>query len=78
MSTAPYSQSHRLCSRHRLFVNIVCPPSYPAQTGFPVKVYIHGGYVTVSGSAVHVMLCAIGGVEYNVTTGSYNSAPRTG
>ncbi|TBU36522.1 hypothetical protein BD309DRAFT_984885 [Dichomitus squalens] len=24
-----------------LFVNTVCPPSYPAQTGFPVKVYVH-------------------------------------
>ncbi|KAI1785950.1 carboxylesterase [Ganoderma leucocontextum] len=32
-------------SEDPLFVNIVCPPSYPAQTGFPVKVYIHGGFL---------------------------------
>ncbi|KAM5543541.1 hypothetical protein V8D89_002792 [Ganoderma adspersum] len=28
-----------------LFVNVVSPPSYPAQTGFPIKVYIHGGFL---------------------------------
>ncbi|TBU43885.1 carboxylesterase [Dichomitus squalens] len=32
-------------SEDPLFVNIICPPSYPAQTGFPVKVYIHGGFL---------------------------------
>lgn len=28
-----------------LFLNIVAPPSFPAEHGFPVKIYIHGGYV---------------------------------
>ncbi|PCH34967.1 carboxylesterase [Wolfiporia cocos MD-104 SS10] len=28
-----------------LFVNIVCPPQAPPQTGFPVKIYIHGGFL---------------------------------
>jgi len=28
----------------RLFLNIVVPPSFPGKRGFPVKVYIHGGY----------------------------------
>ncbi|KAI0760613.1 carboxylesterase [Fomes fomentarius] len=32
-------------SENPLFVNIVAPPSFPAQSGFPVKVYIHGGYL---------------------------------
>ncbi|KAI0717067.1 carboxylesterase [Earliella scabrosa] len=32
-------------SEDPLFVNIVAPPSFPAQSGFPVKVYIHGGYL---------------------------------
>ncbi|TFK87554.1 carboxylesterase [Polyporus arcularius HHB13444] len=32
-------------SEDPLFVNIVAPPSFPAQTGFPVKVYIHGGFL---------------------------------
>ncbi|KAI0084081.1 carboxylesterase [Irpex rosettiformis] len=28
-----------------LFVNIVAPPAFPSKTGFPVKVYIHGGFL---------------------------------
>ncbi|TFK50958.1 carboxylesterase [Heliocybe sulcata] len=28
-----------------LFANIVSPPSYPEKKGFPVKVYIHGGFL---------------------------------
>ncbi|PIL23205.1 hypothetical protein GSI_14514 [Ganoderma sinense ZZ0214-1] len=32
-------------SEDPLFVNIVSPPSFPTQTGFPVKVYIHGGFL---------------------------------
>ncbi|KAI0948177.1 hypothetical protein AcW1_009761 [Taiwanofungus camphoratus] len=28
-----------------LFVNIVCPPQFPSETGFPVKIYIHGGFL---------------------------------
>ncbi|KAK0195962.1 carboxylesterase [Armillaria mellea] len=28
-----------------LFVTIVAPPSFPAKRGFPVKVYIHGGFL---------------------------------
>ncbi|KAI0667255.1 carboxylesterase [Trametes maxima] len=28
-----------------LFVNIVSPPSFPTQGNFPVKVYIHGGFL---------------------------------
>ena len=32
----------------RLFVNIVAPPSFPGSGNFPVKVYIHGGYVLAS------------------------------
>ncbi|KAI0268158.1 carboxylesterase [Gloeopeniophorella convolvens] len=28
-----------------LFVNIVTPPSFPSQKNFPVKVYIHGGFL---------------------------------
>ncbi|OCH89195.1 carboxylesterase [Obba rivulosa] len=43
-----------------LFVNVVCPPSFPSATGFPVKVYIHGGFLQfgsphgLSGQAQHV------------------------
>lgn len=29
----------------RLFLNIAIPPSFPKRKKFPVKVYIHGGYV---------------------------------
>ena len=29
-----------------LFLNIAIPPSFPEKKNFPVKVYIHGGYVT--------------------------------
>ncbi|OJT07523.1 hypothetical protein TRAPUB_1619 [Trametes pubescens] len=32
-------------SEDPLFVNIVAPPSFPAQGNFPVKVYIHGGFL---------------------------------
>ncbi|KAI0821857.1 carboxylesterase [Trametes gibbosa] len=32
-------------SEDPLFVNIVSPPSFPAQGNFPVKVYIHGGFL---------------------------------
>lgn len=32
-------------SEDPLFVNIISPPSFPAQKGFPVKVYIHGGFL---------------------------------
>lgn len=32
-------------SENPLFVNIVTPPSFPAQKNFPVKVYIHGGFL---------------------------------
>ncbi|RPD60223.1 carboxylesterase [Lentinus tigrinus ALCF2SS1-7] len=32
-------------SEDPLFVNVVAPPSFPAQNGFPVKVYIHGGFL---------------------------------
>ena len=39
-------------SNVRLFVNIVSLPSFPAQAGFPVKVYIHGGYVVRSRAIV--------------------------
>jgi len=28
-----------------LFVNIVCPPSFPSLENYPVKVYIHGGFL---------------------------------
>ncbi|KIM90266.1 hypothetical protein PILCRDRAFT_177691 [Piloderma croceum F 1598] len=28
-----------------LFVNIACPPSFPSSGNFPVKVYIHGGFL---------------------------------
>ncbi|KAF7356947.1 Carboxylic ester hydrolase [Mycena venus] len=28
-----------------LFLNIVSPPSFPATKGFPVRVYIHGGFL---------------------------------
>ncbi|EIN08288.1 carboxylesterase [Punctularia strigosozonata HHB-11173 SS5] len=28
-----------------LFVNVVVPSSFPEKTGFPVKVYIHGGFL---------------------------------
>ncbi|KAF8514970.1 carboxylesterase [Gautieria morchelliformis] len=28
-----------------LFLNIVVPPSFPEKNGFPVKIYIHGGYL---------------------------------
>ncbi|KAI0754151.1 carboxylesterase [Daedaleopsis nitida] len=47
-------------SEDPLFVNIVAPPSFPAQGGFPVKVYIHGGFLQfgsphgVSGQAQYV------------------------
>nr|GAT56558.1 predicted protein [Mycena chlorophos] len=32
-------------SENCLFVNIVCPPTFPAEQGLPVKVYIHGGFL---------------------------------
>ncbi|EKM58177.1 uncharacterized protein PHACADRAFT_252281 [Phanerochaete carnosa HHB-10118-sp] len=32
-------------SENPLFVNIVAPPSFPSQQNFPVKVYIHGGFL---------------------------------
>ncbi|KAH9916951.1 carboxylesterase [Epithele typhae] len=32
-------------SEDPLFVNIVAPSSFPEKTGFPVKVYIHGGFL---------------------------------
>jgi hypothetical protein len=30
----------------RLFLNIICPPTLPEGKKFPVRVYIHGGYVS--------------------------------
>ncbi|KAJ7493353.1 Alpha/Beta hydrolase protein [Mycena galericulata] len=32
-------------SENALFLNIVSPPSFPTTKGFPVKVYIHGGFL---------------------------------
>ncbi|KAF9528954.1 carboxylesterase [Crepidotus variabilis] len=32
-------------SENPLFVNIVAPPSFPSQNNFPVRVYIHGGFL---------------------------------
>ncbi|KAH0583146.1 hypothetical protein H2248_011029 [Termitomyces sp. 'cryptogamus'] len=32
-------------SENPLFLNIVAPPSFPKQSNFPVKVYIHGGFL---------------------------------
>ncbi|KAK2467373.1 hypothetical protein APHAL10511_000608 [Amanita phalloides] len=32
-------------SENPLFLNIYIPPSFPSQKGFPVKVYIHGGFL---------------------------------
>ncbi|RDB18578.1 hypothetical protein Hypma_000327 [Hypsizygus marmoreus] len=32
-------------SEDPLFLNIVTPPSFPSKSGFPVKVYIHGGFL---------------------------------
>ncbi|KAJ6624887.1 Alpha/Beta hydrolase protein [Mycena sp. CBHHK59/15] len=32
-------------SENPLFVDIVCPPSFPAAQKLPVKVYIHGGFL---------------------------------
>ncbi|KAJ7228409.1 Alpha/Beta hydrolase protein [Mycena pura] len=32
-------------SENPLFLNIVSPPSFPATTGFPVRAYIHGGFL---------------------------------
>ncbi|TRM60952.1 Alpha/Beta hydrolase protein [Schizophyllum amplum] len=32
-------------SENPLFVNIACPPDFPIKTGFPVRVYIHGGFL---------------------------------
>jgi carboxylesterase type B len=29
----------------RLFLNIVCPPTFPATKKFPTKIYIHGGFL---------------------------------
>jgi hypothetical protein len=26
-----------------LFLNVVCPPSFPQEKNFPVRVYVHGG-----------------------------------
>lgn len=45
MNLASYYRSLTFGRNGRLFVNVVSPPSFPAQVGFPVKVYIHGGYV---------------------------------
>ncbi|KAG6916262.1 hypothetical protein DXG01_007606 [Tephrocybe rancida] len=32
-------------SENPLFLNIVTPPSFPEQRNFPVKIYIHGGFL---------------------------------
>ncbi|KAF8075239.1 Alpha/Beta hydrolase protein [Lyophyllum atratum] len=32
-------------SENPLFLNIVAPPSFPEKQGFPVKIYIHGGFL---------------------------------
>ncbi|KAL1745249.1 Alpha/Beta hydrolase protein, partial [Schizophyllum fasciatum] len=32
-------------SEDPLFLNIVSPPTFPANSGFPVRVYIHGGFL---------------------------------
>ncbi|KAM6497366.1 carboxylesterase [Amanita muscaria] len=32
-------------TENTLFLNIVAPPAFPSQKRFPVKVYIHGGYL---------------------------------
>ncbi|KAI0053722.1 carboxylesterase [Auriscalpium vulgare] len=32
-------------SENPLFVNIVAPPSFPSKSKFPVRVYIHGGFL---------------------------------
>ncbi|KAF5379507.1 hypothetical protein D9615_006529 [Tricholomella constricta] len=32
-------------SENPLFLNIVAPPSFPEQRNFPVKIYIHGGFL---------------------------------
>ncbi|KAF7317744.1 Carboxylic ester hydrolase [Mycena kentingensis (nom. inval.)] len=36
-------------SEDPLFADVVCPPSFPEKTGFPVKVYIHGGFLQFGG-----------------------------
>ncbi|KAF7317742.1 Carboxylic ester hydrolase [Mycena kentingensis (nom. inval.)] len=36
-------------SEDPLFADVVCPPSFPGKTGFPVKVYIHGGFLQFGG-----------------------------
>ncbi|OBZ67787.1 hypothetical protein A0H81_12181 [Grifola frondosa] len=38
-----------------LFVNVVCPPSFPSKNAFPVKVYIHGGFLQFG--SPHGMSC---------------------
>ena len=53
-------------SNVRLFVNIVTPPSFPSRGNFPVKVYIHGGYVYPSPSSATLL---------SARPGSSNSAP---
>ncbi|KAK0240977.1 Alpha/Beta hydrolase protein [Armillaria nabsnona] len=35
-------------SENPLFVNIFVPPLFPSQKGFPVKVYLHGGFLQYS------------------------------
>ncbi|TFK34010.1 carboxylesterase [Crucibulum laeve] len=32
-------------SENPLFLNIITPPSFPTKKGFPVKIYIHGGFL---------------------------------
>ncbi|PPQ70238.1 hypothetical protein CVT26_014485 [Gymnopilus dilepis] len=32
-------------SENPLFLNIAIPPSFPEENGFPVKIYIHGGFL---------------------------------
>ncbi|KAJ7089749.1 Alpha/Beta hydrolase protein [Mycena belliarum] len=32
-------------SENPLFLNIVSPPSFPATKGFPVRIYVHGGFL---------------------------------
>jgi hypothetical protein len=55
----------------RLFVNIVAPPSFPVQTGFAVKIYIHGGFVPVVPSVEEAADIRVREVA------SSNSDPRT-
>ncbi|GBE88869.1 hypothetical protein SCP_1402770 [Sparassis crispa] len=46
-ASAPYEDKVGLGkpTENPLFVNIICPPSFPAKRAFPVKVYIHGGFL---------------------------------